>query len=407
MSDERLSYGRQSIDEDDIQEVADALRSGWLTQGPRIAAFEASLCEATGARHAVAVCNGTAALHLAALALGVREGDVGIVPAITFLSSAHCVRYAGGEVEFADVEPDTALVSVDALQNAVHGLAARGKKPKIIVPVDLAGQPSDWSAARRIADETGARLLLDAAHSLGAETTIEGSPRRLGESGADAATLSFHPVKHATTAEGGAVITNDEGLYRELAELRTFGMHKDAARFSRDPSDPLVGPWYYETNVLAYNFRLSDVHAALGVSQMRKLGGFLSRRRAIAARYDAALAAPPLVNVLAPLRRHAGRLSAYHLYVVRVLGSDLKQVAEKRRALFGHLQERNIHCQVHYVPVPWQPYYRALERDPGKTYPGAERYYASAISLPMYPALTDAQVDRVIDALRSWVEHGG
>lgn len=402
MTDGRLPYGRQLVDDDDVREVVEALRSDWLTQGPRIASFEAALCEATGARHAVSVCNGTAALHLAALALGVRDGDVGIVPAVTFLASAHCVRYAGGNVEFADVEPDTGLVSSKTLEAAVSRVVARGKKPKLLVPVDLTGQPSDWAGTRHLADTANARVLLDAAHSLGAATNDGTTERRVGESGADAAVLSFHPVKHVTTAEGGAVLTNDESLFRELTELRTFGMHKDPKRFSRDTSDPFVGPWYYETSVLAFNFRLSDLHAALGTSQLGKLPRFLSRRRQIASRYDAALAEAPLAGVLAPLTKHSGRTSAFHLYVARVLGDDVIEVAKRRKDLFLHLQAQNIHCQVHYVPLPWQPYYRGLGADPD-SYPGATRYYASAISLPMFPALTDAEADRVIGALREWV----
>lgn len=408
MGEERLSYGRQSIDDDDVAEVVEALRGDWLTQGPRVRAFEDALCEATGASHAVAVCNGTTALHLAAWALGVRPGDAGIVPSVTFLSSAHCVRYCGGDVEFADVEPDTGLVDVAALDHAVARLAARGRSPRLIVPVDLAGQPSDWAAVRRTADACGARVLLDAAHSLGARSEIGGRARRVGETGcADAVILSFHPVKHVTTAEGGAVLTCDEGLARDLAELRTFGMHKDPARLARDPADPFAGPWYHETSVLGFNYRLSDVHSALGLSQLRKLPRFLDRRRELAARYDAALREPPLLGRLAPSLLHDGRESAYHLYVVRVLAGDtMAETAALRRDLFLFLQRREIHCQVHYIPVPWQPYYRGIATDPSLEYPGATAWYAAAISLPLYPALADEQADRVIGALRDWATGG-
>lgn len=399
----RLTYGRQLVEEDDIQAVVDCLRGDFLTQGPRVRAFEEALSEATGAAYAVAVCNGTAALHLAAAALGVRRGDVGIVPAVTFLSSAHCIRYCDGDVEFADVEPDTGLVSVESLEATARQLGARGVTPKIVVPVDLTGQPADWTGVRAVARRYGARTLLDAAHSLGATATVDGATKRIGESEADATTLSFHPVKHVTTAEGGAVLTNDDSLYRELTELRTFGMHKDPARFERDPSDPFVGPWYYETGVLGFNYRLSDVHCALGISQLRKLPRFIARRREIAKAYDVALNAPPLRGRLAPLGRRAGRESAYHLYVAQVAdGRGLESIAAERRRLFLHLGAQDIHCQVHYVPLPWQPYYRRLSGGTPREYPGAARYYASSLSLPMFPQMTDADVARVIEALRQW-----
>jgi dTDP-4-amino-4,6-dideoxygalactose transaminase len=234
--------------------------------------------------------------------------------------------------------------------------------------------------------------------------SAEGAPKRVGESGADAVTLSFHPVKHVTTAEGGAILTNDEALYRELVECRTFGTHKDPARFHRDTSDPFVGPWYYETDVLAFNYRLSDVHCALGSSQLRKLSHFIARRREIAKAYDAALDAPPLRGRLGPLSRRTGRESAYHLYVVQIANSrDLESTATERRQLFLHLASLGIHCQVHYVPLPWQPYYRALAVDARREYPGAARYYASSLSLPMFPKMTAVDVERVVEALRQWV----
>jgi UDP-4-amino-4,6-dideoxy-N-acetyl-beta-L-altrosamine transaminase len=396
MSSERLPYGRQSIDDADIAEVVATLRGDWLTQGPRVQAFEAGLCEATGARYAVAVTNGTVALHLASQALGVRPGTVSLVPAVTFLSSAHGIRYCGGDVDFVDVEADTGLLDVEALSARVDVLKAEGRAPKLIVPVDLTGQPVDRAAVRRIADRCGARVLLDAAHSLGA--VYRGS--RLGEGGfADATILSFHPVKHITTAEGGAVLTDDPTLAASLASLRTFGMHKDPAHFRRDPADPRVGPWYYETGVLGWNDRLSDLHCALGLSQLRKLPAFLSRRRALAARYDAALRGVPGI---APPRCFDDRDSAWHLYVIRVGGGDRDEIALRRRDLFRFLAERAIHAQVHYVPVPWQPYYRALYPSTDLDWPGADAYYAGCLSLPLYPDLSDAQQDRVIDALATW-----
>ncbi|MBI5724206.1 MAG: UDP-4-amino-4,6-dideoxy-N-acetyl-beta-L-altrosamine transaminase [Planctomycetes bacterium] len=397
-----ISYGRQWIDEDDIAAVCRTLRGAWLTQGPAVEEFEKALCGVAGARYAVAVANGTAALHLAAIALGVGPGDTGIAPAITFTASANCLAYCGAKMRFADVDESSALIDVAKLAKQVKSLAAAGKTPKVIVPVDMCGQPADLPEIRKIADSVGARVLCDSAHSLGASYEADGAKHPAGCClHSDAAILSFHPVKHITTGEGGAVLTNAPAIYARLRELRTHGIHKDAARFERTGE----GPWYYEQAELGYNYRITDIQCALGISQLKKLGAFVARRRQIAARYDQTLSVKLLAEKLTPLRQLPGRESSYHLYVVRVRagkGEGLDKVAELRKGLYEFLRQRKIFTQVHYIPVNWQPYYRKNHGSNFDECPSANAYYASCLSLPMYPAMTDDDQQRVIDSLTEW-----
>jgi perosamine synthetase len=398
-----LSYGRQDISDEDIAAVVECLRGDFLTQGPRVAAFERALCEFTGARYAVALANGTAALHLAYLAFGMGPNDVGVTTPISFAATSNGMLYTGASVAFADVEPTTGLVVPEAVERVVDRLGTEGKAPKVITPVDLAGQPTDRAAILAIAKKCGARVLEDAAHSLGATYDIDGKTHRVGACAhADAAILSFHPVKHVTTGEGGAVLTNDEQLYRSLLDLRSHGIHKDPARLGRQPEDPFVGPWYHEQAQLGFNYRITDIQCALGTSQMKRLSAFVARRQAIAARYDAALATSPLSDNLVATRRLPNRGHAYHLYVVQVRarpGEDAKAVAARRKQLYLRLAEERVLCQVHYIPIPWQPYYVGNPRVVQTTYPGAEQYYAASLSIPMFPAMTDDDVDAVLDAL--------
>ena len=391
MSDVRpLYYGRQAIDDDDIAEVVRILRSDFLTQGPEVKRFEEALCHATGAKYAVAVANGTAALHLACLAAGVRQGDVGLTSTITFVASANAIRYAGGTVRFTDVDPDTALMSVPSLEARIADCHAAGKAPKVVIPVDMTGALADLPAIQAVAKRAGALVIEDAAHSLGAEH----DGRRAGSCAhSNMAILSFHPVKHVTTGEGGAITTNDGALYRELLDLRTHGITKDPAQLEKND-----GPWYYEQRTLGFNYRITDMQCALGTSQLRKLDGFVSRRRAIAERYNRAFSGA--LDRVRPLQPPFGK-SAYHLYVIRVVqrsGEDLASVAARRKRLYLELAERKIFGQVHYIPVHTQPDFRRAGMG-GELLPGADAYYASCLSLPMFPRMTDEDVDRVAAAV--------
>ena len=392
-----LPYGRQQIDEEDVTAVVEALRGDWLTQGPTVARFEEALCALTGARYAVAVANGTAALHLAALAAGVRPGDTGVTSTITFVASANAVRYCGGEPRLADVDPDTGLISLPSLEAQVSELAASGRSPKVIVPVDLAGSVPDLPRIHALARRVGATVIEDAAHSLGTTYEHDGAVHSAASCAhSEMAILSFHPVKHLTTGEGGAVTTNDPALHQELLELRTHGITRDPARLERQD-----GPWYYEQRALGFNYRITDLQCALGLSQAKKLPGFVARRRALAARYDELLASPEVAAHVAPLAVPAGVSSSYHLYVVRLKarpGETLASVAERRRALFVRLREQQIFAQVHYIPVHTQPDFRRAGLGAG-AFPGAEAYYASCISLPLFPGMDDADVDRVVQAV--------
>jgi len=391
-----LSYGRQWISEEDVDAVRDCLRGDYLTQGPRVAEFEASLRRATGARYAVAVSSGTAALHLAYEALGFGPGDTGVTSAISFVATANAFLYCGGSARFADVEPDTALIDIESLRR----VASTGPRPKIIAPVDLGGHTFDRLAVRRIADDLGAMVVEDAAHSLGAAYTAGGESFLVGSCAhADAAILSFHPVKHITTAEGGAVLTRHEHVYQRLLSLRSHGIHRDPTRFVRGAEDPYAGPWYYEQTELGHHYRLPDVLCALGTSQMKRLAEFVTRRRELAALYDRAFASDRFASKLRPLEVRAREGSAYHLYVVQLIervGESLRDVARRRRRLFDSLREQGILAQVHYIPIPWQPFYA---KSGAAEYPGAESYYARSLSLPMFPAMEEADVARVVAAV--------
>ena len=379
-----LPYGKQLIDSDDIAAVSAQLGDDWLTQGPTVAKFEAALSEITGAGFAIAVANGTAALHLACLAAGVGAGDVGVTSTNTFVASANAIRYAGGTPHLVDIDPETGLVAMPALEAAV-----RATKPKVIVPVDFAGAVPDLPAIEKL----GAVVIEDAAHSLGAEYTVAGRTYRAASCAhTQMAILSFHPVKHLTTGEGGAITTNDPALDAKLRELRTHGITRDPGKLTRND-----GPWYQEQQSLGYNYRLTDLQCALGLSQAKKFPGFLARRREIAAQYDAAFARAPFVGQLAPLHVRDGVRSAYHLYVVRFSGPSLEAIAARRKHVYMALRDAQIFPQVHYVPVHAHPDYAPFVA--GQQFPGCDAYYASCLSLPMYPALTDGDVERVISTL--------
>jgi UDP-4-amino-4,6-dideoxy-N-acetyl-beta-L-altrosamine transaminase len=387
-----IPYGRQLIEQDDIDAVVRVMKSDALTQGPEVTAFENELAAAVGARHAVCVSSGTAALHLACIVAGVRPGSMGITSPITFVASANAIRYAGGRPRFADVDPRTALVS----EGAIRALSLSSERPQVIVPVDFAGTPADLPKIAKTAGVLGAHVIEDAAHALGARYRgPDGTWVNAASCTHSAmAILSFHPVKHITSGEGGAITTNDRGLYEELVRLRTHGITKDPARLRRpDPE-----PWYYEQQSLGWNYRMSDIHAALGRSQLRKLPRFLERRREIAQQYGEAFRR--LGEFIQPLTIPEGCESSYHLYpvsLVRRPRESLAVLSERRRELYASLREDGVHAQVHYIPVPRQPDFE--HRGLVDAVPGADAYYAGAISLPIFPAMTDQDTGRVIAAV--------
>ena len=371
-----LPYGRQVIDDDDIAAVTKVLKSDWLTTGPKVADFEQAVAARTNAGHAVAVANGTAALHAAAFAVGIGPGDEVIVPALTFAASANCVRYQGGTVVFADVRPDTLNLDAAKIEPLIT------ERTRAIIAVDYSGQPADLDELAAICRERNVVLVEDAAHALGATYR----DRAVG-SLAHLTTFSFHPVKHITTGEGGMVTTNDPALDARLRAFRNHGITTDHRQRS------IAGSWFYEMVDLGFNYRLTDIQCALGISQLGKLDRWLERRRAIAARYTTALADLPEVTLLTAL---PDRSPAWHLYPVRL---SLERLTVSRAEIFRALRAENIGINVHYIPVPWHPYYQRLGYTKGQ-WPVAEDAYERLISLPMFHAMTDGDADDVIAALR-------
>ena len=380
-----IPYGRQDVTEADIAAVSAVLRSDFLTQGPEVPRFEAALAAACGATHAVAVNSATSALHIACLALGLGPGDLLWTSPNTFVASANCGRYCGADVDFVDVEPATGNMSVAALEAKLSEAERAGRLPRIVVPVHFAGLCCDMAAIHALSRRYGFRIIEDASHAVGGRYRGEpvGNCRY-----SDITVLSFHPVKIVTTAEGGAALTQDDGLAQALQRLRTHGITRDAAQMQGEPE----GPWWYEQLELGYNYRLTDLHAALGRSQIERLDDYVGRRNELADRYDTLLAGLPL---RLPGRR-ADTRSAWHLYVVRV---DEAAGAPSRRVVFDSLRAAGIGVNVHYIPVHWQPYYQALGFRRGQ-FPQAEAHYAEAISLPLFPLLSDARQDEVVAALR-------
>lgn len=369
----KIPYGRQTVDEDDVRAVVEVLRGDRLTQGPAVDRFEAGLVQATGARHAVAVANGTLALHLACMAAGMGPGDEGITVPITFAASANCMAYCGATPRFIDVERGTWNLDPDLLEAAITA------RTKVLVPVHFAGLPCDMRVVRQIAGRHGLTVIADACHALGA--TYQGLP--IGAGGfAHMTCLLFHPVKHITTAEGGAVLTDDDATAQALRRLRHHGLA------SPDADQPAFQP---QMQVLGLNGRLSDVHSALGSSQLAKLEAFVARRRQIAARYREAFASVPGLRMQA---EPSDRESSHHLFVIW-----LDPTRHDRRRVYEELHRREILVQVHYVPVHLHAYYRARFGTAPGQYPVAEEYYAGALSLPMYPALRDGDVERVVSEL--------
>ena len=390
-----LPYGRQTIDDDDIDAVVATLKSDFLTTGPTIAAFENALAARLDVARAVVCSNGTAALHLAAMAAELGPGAKAIVPAVTFVATANAVRMTGAEVVFADVNPDNGLMEAEHLEKAVEGA---GSGTKAVFPVHLAGQCGDMEAISALARDAGLTVISDACHALGGSYSAD-KDRPLGDCQLeDMACFSFHPVKSITMGEGGAIATSDEALAERMISLRNHGLTHDANSFTQSDdafnAQGAPNPWYYELREVGFNYRATDFQCALGLTQLQKLSGFIERRRQLADQYDRLLR--PLAPNVRPLTRSPNCLSAWHIYVVLI---DFAGLGIERGAVMNGLKDQGIGTQVHYIPVTRQPYYRG--RLDGAEFPGAEAYYERALTVPLFPGMEDQDPARVVKALVS------
>lgn len=372
-----IPYGKQTIEKDDIQAVVDVLKSDFLTTGPKIAEFEQTVADYVGAKYAVAISNGTSALHAACFAAGIEPGDEVITTPLTFAASANCVLYCGGTPVFADVDPKTYNIDPEDIQRKITD------RTKAIIAVHLAGQPCDMDAIHSIAREHGLIVIEDGAHALG--SVYKG--KKVG-SMSDMTTFSFHPVKPITTGEGGMIVTDNEDFYKKMILFRSHGITRDDSMMTRND-----GPWFYQQFNLGYNYRITDIQCALGCSQMKKLDRFLARRKEIVARYNEAFA--DCDNIITPYQL-SDTESGWHLYIVQVKKCD-------RRQVFENMREKGIGVNVHYIPVYMHPYYQEHGYE-NVHCANAEEIYSHIISLPLYPGLTSEQQDYVIDTLKSLCE---
>ncbi|MFD2237994.1 UDP-4-amino-4,6-dideoxy-N-acetyl-beta-L-altrosamine transaminase [Aureimonas populi] len=380
-----VPYGRQSISDADIEAVVGVLRSDFLTQGPVVERFEAGIAAAVEAPHCVAVNSATAALHIACLALGVGPGDIVWTSPVSFVASSNCALYCGATVDFVDIDPATLNLSVRKLEEKLIEAQAAGRLPKAVIPVHLCGLPCDMAAIGALARRYGFKVIEDASHAIGARD----NGRPVGDCAhSDITVFSFHPVKIITTGEGGCAVTRDPELARRLALVRSHGITRDEALMA----EPSHGPWYYEQVELGYNYRMTEMQAALGLSQLQRLDAFVADRHRLADRYDAQLADLPLDLP----RRVAESYSGLHLYVVQL---RLGEIGATHREVFEALRARGLGVNLHYIPIYLQPYYRALGFRPGHC-PAAEAYYARAISIPLFHGMSEAQQDQVVAALR-------
>jgi len=382
---EMIPYGRQDISEADIQAVVDVLRSDFLTQGPAVPAFEKSITQYCGVDHAVAANSATSALHIACLALGVDKGDVVWTTPITFVASANCALYCSADVDFVDIDPRTYNLSAERLAEKLALAEKTGRLPKVVIPVHLCGQPCDMVGIHALSQRYGFKIIEDASHAIGGRYRNEpiGNCRY-----SDITVFSFHPVKIITTGEGGMALTNDAELAKDMQLLRSHGITRETGEMTHAPD----GLWYYQQIGLGFNYRMTDIQAALGLSQMQRLDKLVARRHVVAKRYDELLADLPLVTPW----QNPDSYSGLHLYAIRL---KLGQIRKTHREVFEAMRAAGIGVNLHYIPVYLQPYYSDLGFKAGLC-PAAEQYYNEAISLPMYPALTDAQQDQVVSALR-------
>lgn len=374
-----IPYGRQNITDEDIDAVINSLKSDFLTQGPLINEFEKDFAKYVGSKYAVAVSNGTAALHMSTLALGVQEGTKVITTPITFAASANCVKYCGGDVEFVDIDHETQLININEIEKILRANPTGTFSG--IIPVDFAGYPVNLQKLRKLADEFGMWIIEDACHSPGGYFFDDSSSiQRCGNGEfADLAVFSFHPVKHIATGEGGMITTNDENLYNKLLLLRSHGITKDPILMQQNH-----GGWFYEMQLLGYNYRITDFQAALGLSQLKRADKGIDNRIRIVKKYYEAFKEIKSINVKEYIEGHA-----YHLYVIK---------SQNRLELYNYLKSKGINCQVHYIPVHTLPYYQTLGYKKGD-FPISEEYYEHCLSIPIYPTLSDEEQDYVIESI--------
>lgn len=377
-----LAYGRQNIDDDDINSVVEILKGDYLTTGPKVYEFEKAIARYVGAKYAVAVSNGTAALHAACFAAGIKPGAEVIVSPMTFAASANCVLYCGGKPVFVDIDPDTYNIDVTKLEEAITD------KTKAIIPVDFSGQSVDMDYIKKIAEKYNLIIIEDAAHALGSEY----KGKKVG-TGAHMTEFSFHPVKPITTGEGGVIVTDDEGLYNKLMLFRSHGITRDEKLMTHNE-----GPWYYEQLELGYNYRLTDLQCALGLSQINKLDSFIKRRREIVCKYNEAFS--KVKEVITPYEADFSN-SGWHIYVIKL---NLKRLTCDRKKIFEALKAENIGANVHYLPVYLHPYYQRLGYEKGLCIE-AEKLYNSMITLPLFPKMTDEDVEDVVKAVKKVVAY--
>jgi len=384
-----IPYGRQDISQADIDAVVEVLQSDFLTQGPIVPTFERTVADYCGANRAVAVNSGTSALHIACRALGVGAGDWVWTTPITFVASANCALYCGASVDFVDIDPRTYNLSPERLAEKLKQAEQQGNLPKVVIPVHLCGQPCYMAAIHELSKHYGFQIIEDASHAIGGKYNNEpiGNCRY-----SDITVFSFHPVKVVTTAEGGMCITNNPDFARTLELLRSHGITRDEDQMTRQAD----GPWYYQQIDLGYNYRMTDIHAALGVSQMKRIDEFVAKRHAIAKRYDELLADLPITTPW----QHPDGYSGLHLYVIRL---KLDEVIKTQKEVYESLRKQGIGVNLHYIPVYRQPYYERMGFKPGYC-PEAEQYYKEAISIPMYPGLTAEQQGKVVEALREAID---
>ncbi|MFL2771683.1 MAG: UDP-4-amino-4,6-dideoxy-N-acetyl-beta-L-altrosamine transaminase [Rhodospirillaceae bacterium] len=385
-----LPYGRQFIDDDDVSAVIDVLKSNWLTTGPAVEKFESAVAARTDASYGVAVSSGTAALHCAAKVSGLADGHEAVVPALTFAATAAAVRLCGAEVRFADIDPDSWCLSTESMESVLSS------RTRAVLPVDFAGQPCDWDGLNSVLNGKGIVTIADSAHSLA--SSYKGRP--VGAL-ADMTCFSFHPVKAITTAEGGMIMTNQEMFVQELRRVRSHGIVRDSSKYyeeaevSNDDSHlDSPAPWYYEVQEIGLNYRISDLQCALGISQLKKLNAFIKRRNELAKLYSDAFASLDLLQT--PVVKHTNQ-SAWHIYVIQL---NLAALAQSRRQIFDLLRNRGVGVQVHYMPLHLHPYYKKRYNYSRGDFPNAEAYYDRAITIPLYPSMTDADALNVVDVVQ-------